>query len=103
MDASQSSRSSATERPLEYVSCRYLDLGQSGIFIDEKDDAEAGAVSCNRRGRAAPRPADLNDALKAHVARSMAASLASHAGSRLSGMRRSKRSFIGWSKRSQRQ
>ena len=59
MDASQSSRSSATEGRLKYVSCIYLDLGQSGIFIDEKDDAEAGAVSCNRRGRAAPRPADL--------------------------------------------
>jgi len=54
----------------------YLDLGQSGIFNDKKDVAEARAVPCNRgearcaRVTATCRSSSmsLNDALTAHVA-----------------------------------
>jgi len=65
-----------------YVSRIYLNLGQSGIFIDENGSCfllSKGDVL--RKGyRDLPTFFEFNDALKAHVARSMAASPASHAG-----------------------
>jgi hypothetical protein len=79
IDASQSSGScnySTTERLLIYVFCIYLDLGQSGIFIDRKDVAEAGGYFLQSKGGTLRKGYhdlpiffdELNDALKAHDA-----------------------------------